>query len=96
MKYLRILDWAALFAGAANTMVLLVVCLMIWTYQSRAAELGARLPSLLGMAAALAGFTLIAAVAVHAVRRQSSWHWLAQAALLAAALGLAHLTRQLG
>lgn len=96
MKVLQICDWAAVFAGAFNTVVMAVVCLMVWINRSQAAELGARLPPLLIMTAALAVFTATAIVAVRAVRRRSPWHWPAQAAMIGIAAVIAYLTQQLG
>lgn len=96
MKYLQLLNWTALFAGAAMTVVLAVVCLMLWVHRPDAAAVGSRLAPVVAATVAFGIFGAAAGASVWSVRAGKGWWWAAEAALVVAGFGLVQFVRQLG
>lgn len=95
MRYLQILNWALLVAGAMMSLVLGVVTLIMAIYRERAAEVGGDFAAVAATTAAFTVFALAAALTVWSMRRGFAWRWLAQGALVAVLVMLVQFLRRL-
>lgn len=95
VKYLQLLNWALLVAGAMMTLVLVVVTLIMAIYREEAARVGGSFGGVAATTGVFALFALAAALTVWSVRRGFAWRWLAQGGLFAALFLLVQFLRRL-
>lgn len=95
VKYLQLLNWALLVAGALMSLVLGVVTLMMAIYRDQAAQVGGSFGGVAVTTGAFTLFALVAALTVWSMRRGFAWRWLAQAGLFAALFMLVQFLRRL-
>lgn len=89
MKYLQILNAAALIVGAAMAINLAVVCLLYVVHAEGAPRLAADLPRLYALTALFTGLGVAGACAFLAQRRLWTARWLLQALPVVPVLGIA-------
>jgi hypothetical protein len=89
MKYLQILNAAALVAGAAMAINLAVVCVLYLVHAGSEPRLAADLPRLYALTGLFTGLGVAGAGAFLAHRRQWPARWLLQALPVVPVLGLA-------
>lgn len=86
MRALQILNWVLLAAAGVITLVLAVVCLLFWVYQSEPL-IQASFEHLQRDTVIFAGLTALATAAALSLRRPGGVRWLLQGALWAGLAG---------
>ncbi|ROH89473.1 hypothetical protein ED208_10050 [Stagnimonas aquatica] len=87
LRYLFILDVAIAVLGASMVIGVGVSALLLGWYLDTAPEYRDQVFTLVELTLVYLSATVAAGLAAWGLRRQRSWHWLAQAALLLAGFG---------
>lgn len=95
MRYLMVLNWALLIAGAVMSLVLTVVTLIMAIYREEAAQVGGDFVAVAAAYAMFLVFFAAAALTVWGMRRRFAWRWVAQGGLFAVIGVLVQFVRQL-